>query len=176
MLRLPVKQVRNNMNKNKENKIKKKNINWLALIITFVVVHLTAFLGSRITNSDTAWYDSIKPAITPPGFVFGIAWTILFLLIWLSFYFAYTAANKNQKLIVNFLFVSNLVFNFLWSYLFFGLQKPTLAFVDILILWISILTMIIVLRKISKASSWLLVPYFLWINFATLLNYLIITK
>jgi tryptophan-rich sensory protein len=153
----------------KENK---KKINWPIFIGSFVIVHLFAFLGSSVTNSDTAWYNSIKPEITPPGFVFGIVWTILFLMIWLSLYFACTNAKQKDKMKVRLLFLINLVLNFLWSYLFFGMQKPALAFAEIILVWISILSMVILLRKISKLASWLLVPYLLWVSFAIVLNYL----
>jgi tryptophan-rich sensory protein len=157
-------------------KIVKKGINWPILIGSFIIVHLTAFFGSRVTSADSAWYNSIKPEITPPGFVFGIVWTFLFLMIWLSLYFACTRASKNKKLIIRVLFLSNLVLNFLWSYFFFGMQNPAIAFIDIIFLWASILTMVLVLRKISKLSSWLLVPYLLWVSFATILNYLMVFK
>ncbi|MDP1728636.1 MAG: TspO/MBR family protein [archaeon] len=152
-----------------------KKINWKILIISFTLVFLTAYFGSSVTNANTSWYDSIKPAITPPNIIFPIVWTILFILIALSIYLAYTnSKTKKQKIKVRLVFISNLILNFLWSYLFFGNQNPKLAFIDIIALWLSIITMLLVVRKSSKTAFWMLIPYLLWVSFAIILNYLII--
>lgn len=148
-----------------------KKISWKFLIIAFVLVHLIAFIGSRFTNTGE-WYESIRPSITPPNYVFPIAWTILFILISVSFYFILVSKSRSRKLVIS-LFIINLVLNGLWSYLFFGLQNPVLAFYDLIFLWISILLMILSSFKIDKASSYLLIPYLLWVSFAGVLNYII---
>jgi len=156
-----------------KNSNKKLKINWPIFIGSFILVHLFAFFGAKFTNPNTDWYNSIKPSITPPDFVFGIVWTILFLLIWLSLYFACTNAKPKEKIKVRALFLTNLILNFLWSYIFFRLQNPLAAFVDLILLWISILIMMETLKKISKLSAWLLLHYFIWVSFAAVLNYLI---
>ncbi|MDO8622815.1 MAG: TspO/MBR family protein [archaeon] len=153
----------------------KKRMNWKALIISFIIVYLVAFIGSIFTspavNSD--WYQTIKPSITPPNYVFPIAWNILFFLIALSLYFAWTnSKNKNTKKRVAFLFGLNLALNILWSFLYFYLKNPTSAFFELIALWFSIVLMINLIYKISKKASWLLVPYLLWVSFAGILNYL----
>ena len=148
-------------------------INWKVLIISFVVVHLAALLGGLVTNSDTDWYDSVKPSITPPDYYFPIVWTILFILISLSLYFAWVSAKKNQKKAIGIAFGINLILNAFWSYLFFGLQRPLFAFYELILLWFSILGMLIVTYKTNKASFYMLIPYFLWVSFAGILNWLI---
>jgi len=152
----------------------KKGVNWKVLIVSFLVVHLAALAGSLFTNSDTAWYDSIKPDITPPGYYFGIVWTILFILISLSLYFAWINAKKEQRKNIGIVFGINLILNALWSYLFFGLQNPLAAFYELIFLELSIVTMLLVTYKINKTSFYMLIPYLLWVSFAGILNWLIV--
>jgi len=151
-----------------------KKVNWKVLIVCIVIVYLIAFLGSIFTTSEvnTAWYDSIKPSITPPGWIFPIVWNILFFLIAISLYLAWINSKKNQKTKIAIAFGINLILNAFWSYLYFGLKNPAFAFIDLIAIWISITAMICITYKINKASSYLLVPYFLWVSFAGVLNYL----
>jgi len=139
--------------------------NWKNLITSFVLVYLIAFLGSLFTTTGT-WYESIKPSITPPNYIFPIVWNILFFLIALSLYFAWT---KKQPL--TFYFV-NLILNITWSAIFFGLKLPLLAFFELILLWISIIILIKLNWKKNRISSYLLIPYLIWITFAGVLNFL----
>ena len=152
-----------------------KKINWKVLIVSLVVVYLVAFVGSLFTSpvTDSEWYDSIKPSITPPGWVFPIVWNALFFLIGLSLYFTWTSAKKGdirKKIMI--VFGINFVLNVFWSVLYFGLKNPFYAFIEIFVLWISIVSMVYVTYKIDKKAGWLLVPYLLWVSFAIVLNYL----
>jgi tryptophan-rich sensory protein len=143
------------------------------LIYSALAVIAAAFFGSRFTSVDS-WYESVKPVITPPSYVFGIVWTILFILIAISMYLAISnSAGKARKLMINF-FAVNLILNILWSALFFGMHLPVASFVDLLFLWATIMALIHISWKVSKASAWLLLPYAIWITFAGLLNYIII--
>jgi len=137
---------------------------------------LVGGIGSLFTskNTDTIWYYSIKPDITPPNWVFPVVWNILFILITFSLYFSWIGSkNKNQKRRVGFLFGINFILNVLWSILFFELKLPKIAFFEIVLLWFSILAVILGVNKISKKSSWLLLPYLIWVAFASILNILI---
>ena len=160
----------------------KKRIEWMALFTCIALVFLVALAGSFFTsqNSGSQWYNSIKPSITPPNFVFPIVWNILFLLIALSLYFAWTSIKKNKtkkskssRDSIALFFGINLFLNLLWSFLFFAMKLPAFAFFELIILWISILALIFVTYKIRKLSAYLLIPYALWIAFAGVLNYLI---
>ncbi|MDO8517174.1 MAG: TspO/MBR family protein [Nanoarchaeota archaeon] len=153
----------------------KKRVNWKIFLASFAIVFLTAFLGSIFTaqNTKSQWYESIKPSITPPSYIFPIAWTILFILIGFSIYFSWTNSNKNQKTKLAILFAINLIANVLWSLLFFSIKQTQLAFLDLIIIWASTLYLIIFLWKINKKSALLLIPYILWLSFAGILNYLI---
>lgn len=153
--------------------IKKRN--WKVLIFSLIIVYGIAFVGSIFTSPKTStdWYQNIKPSITPPNYIFPIVWNVLFFLIAYSLYLSWTSAKKNQKLKIASVFGINLTLNALWSILFFGMQNPTLAFFDLILIWLTILAMIFTTHKISKTASYLLIPYFLWVSFAGILNYLI---
>ncbi len=144
-------------------------INWKVLIFALILVYLVAFTGSLFTSSNSDYYETVKPSITPPNYVFPIVWNILFFLIALSLYFSLTE-SKNNKIIT--LFSINFLLNILWSFFYFYLQNPLLALVDLILLWFSILILIFSTYKISKKASYLLWPYFLWVSFAGILNYL----
>jgi tryptophan-rich sensory protein len=150
----------------------KKGINWKVLIISLIIVFGISFIGSLFTlgNADSSWYLEEKPGFTPPSWVFGPVWTILYFLIALSLYFVWIKAKKNEKKKVAAVFGINLVANALWSYLFFGIRNPGLAFIDILIILASIVAMIAITGKIDRKAAWLLVPYLLWVGFASVLN------
>ncbi len=152
----------------------KHKIDYKALIISFCIVIVVAFLGSFFTSSNTKseWYIQHKPSITPPNYVFPIAWNILFILIAISLYLTWINSEKTQKRKVIFVFGLNFVFNVLWSALFFGLRNPLLGFIVIILLWLSILVMLTFSWKINKIAFLMLIPYFLWVSFASILNLL----
>lgn len=167
--------------KKRQKKIKKGNSRKKAkfienprlLIYSALAVIISAVAGSLFTKTE-GWYETIKPALTPPSFVFPIAWTTLFAMIALSIYFSLLKSDKKQRKVLIYLFAINLVLNVLWSALFFGAQNPALAFLDLILMFISILVLIQATWKASELSSWLLLPYALWVSFAGLLNYLIV--
>ncbi len=148
-----------------------KRVDLKVLAVSFVIVILVALIGSYFTEIGS-WYENIKPSITPPNYVFPIVWSVLFFLIALSLYFSWISAGKNRK-IVALVFEINLLLNILLIFLFFKLKNPISSFIEIIFLWISILYMILVLRKINKKAAWLLVPYLVWVSFAAVLNFLI---
>ena len=118
------------------------------------------------------WYQTLqKPSFSPPNWIFGPAWTILYFLMGVAAYLVWIKGleKKAVKNVLSF-FIAQLVFNFLWSILFFGLHSKVLGLIDILILWTLILITIIKFYKISKLASYLLIPYILWVSFATILN------
>jgi len=153
----------------------KRGINWRTLIVSLALVYLAALIGSVFTSQsvNSQWYQSIKPSITPPSWVFPIVWNILFFLIALSLYFAWINSNKKEKKVIAAVFALNLIFNMSWSFIFFYLQNPAAGFYDIILILISIIWMIKAASRINKLSAYLLVPYLLWVSFATILNYLI---
>jgi translocator protein len=152
-----------------------KKINWGILFLSFIAVYTTAFLGNMFTSVGVKsfWYMTVRPSITPPDFVFPIVWNILFFLIFISLYISLIKTkDKKSSSKVEIVFGINFLLNFLWSFFYFGLRNPLFAFIDLILLFFSILAIIKVTWKINRKASWLLVPYLLWIVFAGLLNYL----
>lgn len=152
-----------------------KKINWKVLVISFLIVFAVAFIGSLFTspNTDTGWYNSIKPEITPPNWVFPVVWNILFILIALSLYVAWiNSKNKKHKRNIIIAFGINFILNILWSVLYFGLKNLFAAFIEIFFLWSSIMFMTYIAYNINRKAGYLLIPYLLWVSFAVILNYL----
>ena len=160
------------------SKMKKKkwNVKWKVLAGSLAVVYLMAFIGSLATTQGvaTGWYESIKPRITPPNWVFPVVWNILFFLIGLSLYFAWINSKKKDRWKIDLVFGINLFLNVLWSFLFFGLRNPAGSFYELILLWFSIAFMIYVVGKVDKLAGWLLVPYLVWVSFAGVLNWLMV--
>ncbi|WP_048148021.1 TspO/MBR family protein [Methanolacinia paynteri] len=134
----------------------------------------TGGLGSIFTKTGQGtWYaeELIKPDLTPPGFVFGIVWTILYILMGISLYLllARDLKLKEVRIAVS-IFLIQLVLNFGWSYLFFGFENPFAGFICIILLWIFILLTIVSSYRVDKNASYLLVPYIIWVTFAAFLN------
>jgi len=152
----------------------KKKINWKVLISCLIIVYAVAFIGSIFTSGavKSPWYESVRPAITPPNLVFPVVWTILFFLIALSMYLSLINSNKKQKSSIILIYGINFLLNILWSFLYFGIKNPLIAFFEIFALLISIIAMIKISSKISKKAGYLLIPYLLWVCFAIILNYL----
>jgi translocator protein len=154
--------------------MKKRGFNVKVFVICFLIVLAVAFIGSIFTSSavNSQWYQTIKPSITPPNYIFPIVWSTLFFLIALSLYLAWVNSDRKQKITIAIVFGINFLLNMLWSIFYFGMQNPGLAFFELIFLWISILSMIFVTLKIDKKSAYLLIPYLIWVSFAGILNYL----
>lgn len=135
---------------------------------------LVGFLGSYFTiSSIPTWYATLnKPFFSPPNFLFAPVWTALYILMGISLYLV-LISKKNKDLAVK-VFLIQLFLNFLWSFIFFGLQNPLIAFLEIVALWVSILFTIKFFYPISKTSAYLLIPYILWVSFALILNLAIV--
>ncbi len=147
----------------------------IKLIISILIPLWAWFLGSFFTsNSVTTWYITLtKPSFNPPGWIFGPVWTILYILIWISFYLVWKENFGNKNKLAISIYSLQIFLNIIWSWLFFGLKSPTLALIEIIILWLVIIINIIVFYKINKKAGLILVPYLLWVSFATILNYFI---
>lgn len=150
----------------------RKIFNWKILIFCFIIVFIVSFIGSLFTSNavGSSWYQQIKPSITPPNWIFPIAWTVIFILIAFSMYFAWASGKRKKDIAVG--FAINLILNIVWSFFYFSLKKVNLAFVEIIFLWLSILYLVILTWRIDRKSSYLLLPYLFWVVFAAVLNYL----
>jgi len=149
-------------------------IDWKKLIIALIIPQVAGFIGSLFTSPKiSSWYITIrKPSFNPPNWLFGPVWTILFLFMGIALYLVWIK-KENKKLAFTF-FSMQLFLNILWSILFFGLQSPLLAFIEIFILEILILLTIKEFFKLSKKAAYFLIPYILWVSFAIILNLAIV--
>ncbi len=139
------------------------------LILSIVICQLAGVIGSVFTaKSVSTWYLTLnKPLFTPPGWLFGPVWISLYFLMGVALFLIW---QKKDKKALTF-FSVQLVFNAFWSIAFFGLKSPLFGLIVIIILWILILLTIIKFFKISKSAGWLLIPYILWVSFASILNF-----
>lgn len=151
--------------------------NWLKLVISIVGCELVGILGSIFTFSSIPdWYAYLnKPPFSPPNWLFGPVWTVLYLLMGISFYLIWQRGwKKKQNITARNYFLTQLGLNFIWTPIFFGLRAPLLALVVIIAMWVATVVTIQKLYPISKWAAYLLVPYLLWISFATILNMFIV--
>jgi len=139
------------------------------LIISISLPFLASLIGSIFTaNSISTWYvDLNKPGFNPPNWIFGPVWTILYLMMGISLYLVWTKKYDRTTLLI---FGTQLFLNTIWSIIFFGLKMPLYAFIEIIFLWIAILMTIIYFYRINRTSAYLLIPYILWVTFASILN------
>ena len=119
------------------------------LIISILIPFLASAIGGFFTSTSVStWYVSlIKPSFNPPSWVFGPVWTILYLLMGIALYLVWVDKSKNKKPAF-IAFGVQIFLNALWSVLFFGLQKPLFAFIEIIFLWIAIIVTIIYFYRI----------------------------
>lgn len=141
------------------------------LIASLAVTFSAAAAGSLATYPNIpTWYASLeKPVFTPPNWVFGPVWTLLYLAMAVALYLVWTKPNQDKKRAIT-VFGVQLALNALWSIVFFGLHLPWLAVVVILMLLISIIIAMREFYRISRLASYLLIPYALWVSFATILT------
>jgi benzodiazapine receptor len=146
----------------------------LVLAAFIVVCFAAAGGGSLATTPQTVsggWYGTLdKPFFTPPASVFGPVWMVLYLSMAVSAWLVWRREGFSGAQAAMALFSAQLVLNLLWSVIFFGLEAPGLALVEIVALWTAILLTILAFSKISRPAGWLLVPYLAWVTFATALN------
>lgn len=146
---------------------------FIAAIAAIVPVFVAGGIGSRATlPSIPTWYAALnKPWFTPPNWVFGPAWTILYILMAYAFWRVLTLdrplADKRAAIVV---FLVQLFFNALWSVVFFGMRSPYGGLFVVAAMWLSIAANIYVFGRLDRVAAWLLVPYLAWVTFAAALN------
>lgn len=143
------------------------------LLVSIVVTQLAGIIGSVFTApAIPGWYATLnKPGFVPPNWVFAPAWTALFLLMGISLFLVWERRGDGGFGLALSVFGVQLFLNVVWSLLFFGLQNPLLAFIEIIVLWTAILLNMAVFYRISRRAALLLLPYLIWVSFAAFLNY-----
>lgn len=142
---------------------------WIGLGFCLAVTFAAAWIGSRFQPGE--WYGGLtKPALTPPAWVFGPVWTLLYTMMGVAAWMVWKRRGYAAAAIALWIFLLQLGLNSLWSYFFFGLKNPGLAFLDIVALWLAILATLIAFFRHYRPSGLLLLPYLLWVSFAVYLN------
>jgi tryptophan-rich sensory protein len=145
----------------------------LLLVLSVGICFVAAAVGSYFTGlSVGTWYAAlVKPPIAPPGWFIGAVWTVLYLLMGISLFLVLEEDRSLPDVRRGIgLFAVQLALNVVWSFLFFGLRSPSLAFLGIILLWISVAATLLRFLKLSRPAGYLLVPYLLWVTFAAGLN------
>jgi tryptophan-rich sensory protein len=144
------------------------------LTISLLSPFAAGILGGAVTSRVLfSWYEGLnKPFFNPPARLFGIVWPILYFLMGIALYLVWIKGwDKKQVRIAVKLFFIHLVFNALWSIIFFGFRAPFLALIEILILLGLIIGIMVKFYRIQKWAFILLIPYLAWVTFATFLNF-----
>lgn len=142
----------------------------LRVILSVLFVAAVAALGTAFTDTTSEWYQGIvKPALQPPGIVFGIVWTVLYGLIAASL--SISAVSPGTPANTFWLHAANGVLNVLWTYTFFQLHNPGGALFVLLLIIMVALALYTSVRSTHAAAAYLLIPYLVWLAFALYLNY-----
>ncbi len=146
---------------------------WTKVIIAILICNAVGLAASSVTlPAINTWYAGLnKPFFNPPNWLFGPVWTTLYTLMGVAVAGIWQKGTSKTKVKSALkLFGLQLLLNGLWSFLFFGLQSPLIAFIEIILLLVSILLTFNKFRKIEGWTGWLFVPYILWVAFAAILN------
>lgn len=150
-------------------------VNWKFLLVNIAIALLVGGLAGILTSGSVYIYQEINvPDFSPPGFVFPIVWTILYILMGVSAYLIHQSEESNEKEDALLIYRIQLFLNFMWSLIFFNLQAYLFAFVILVVLWVAILVMIVRFYNINPLAGKLQIPYLVWVTFAGILNLAIV--
>lgn len=147
----------------------------MKLFVSLATTLAVGFIAGFATNASIdTWYAGLhKPSFTPPNSLFPIVWTILYILMGISLYLVWKQPKSNSRSRAVIAYFIQLALNFFWSFLFFRWHAIGWAFVDIICLWSFIAITIVLFYVKSNTAAALLMPYLLWVTYATVLNYFI---
>lgn len=148
--------------------------NTTKLIISIAIPLAIGLIGGGFTASQIpVWFAHLnKPSWNPPSWLFAPVWTTLYIMMGIALYLVWKSdAAKSIKKSAIIFFEIQLILNFCWSFIFFNQHQIGWAMIDISFLWLFIVATIFSFRKISLTAAWLMVPYILWVSFASFLNY-----
>lgn len=142
----------------------------LGLVGWLAVCFAVASLGAVFPPGE--WYAALrKPTWNPPGWIFGPVWTALYTMMAVGAWLVWKRGGFRAQGRPLGLFLAQLALNAAWTPLFFGLHRPGLAFMEIVLLWLTIVATLLAFRRVSLTAAWLLAPYLAWVSFAGALNF-----
>lgn len=146
-------------------------IKWNKLLISLLIPLATGGLSALLSGGNMDLFEKIeKPPLSPPGWLFPVVWTILYILMGISLYLVLDTKGAREVKPQLIIFAVQLFFNFFWSLIFFNLNAFLFAFVWLILLWVLIAANIFLFYSVNKTSAILMIPYFLWVTFAGYLN------
>jgi tryptophan-rich sensory protein len=144
--------------------------NLISFAVFFLAVFIVAASGALFRPG--SWYLGLrKPAWNPPAWIFAPVWTVLYGMIAVAGWRIWLVHTEKAVGLALAVYALQLLLNGLWSWLFFGLHKPAWALAEIVALLVSIITTIVTFERVDSIAAWLLVPYLVWVGFATVLNF-----
>lgn len=152
--------------------MKKAKMDWPALAAAVGVVLVVEAIGTAVTSwSDWTWYRGLdKPSWTPPGWVFGTVWTLLYLSMAAAAWLVLRERDRQAVVVPLGVFAGQLLLNAVWTPLFFGLHSPFAALIDLTLLWPTLAAAIVLFWRIVPLAGGILLPYLAWVSFAWVLN------
>lgn len=146
-------------------------IDWKKLLICIAIPLAVGGLSALLTSGNMKLFEQIeKPPLSPPGWLFPVVWTILYVLMGVALYLVIMTKTRDDKRPAIISFAVQLFFNFFWSIIFFNAQAYLFAFIWLILLWVAIVANIYFFNKINITSAKLLIPYLVWVTFAGYLN------
>jgi translocator protein len=147
--------------------------NYIKFIFSIIICQFAGITGSLFTRNSLGWYYTLnKPFFRPPDWLFAPVWIILYAIMGISVYLIWKRGfSKNDSKYAMVLFFVQLVLNAMWSVVFFGERSIIGGLVIILVLWILIFLTIFAFSRVNLSSAYLLVPYLLWVSYASILNF-----
>lgn len=143
--------------------------NWKTLALCIALPLAVGGLSALLTRNGMKTFETLnKPALAPPGWLFPVAWTVLYILMGIASYLVLTSGKPNKAALRT--YGIQLVFNFFWSIIFFNLEQYLFAFIWLVVLWLLILITTFQFHNISEPAGYLMIPYLLWVTFAGYLN------
>jgi tryptophan-rich sensory protein len=132
---------------------------------------LGATAGLFTAEAVPEWYATLnRPSFNPPNWLFGPVWTTLYLLMGISLFLIWKQSASKERNLAIFVFLLQIALNFFWSFIFFYYNLIGFALFEIIVLWISIASMLVLFYKIKPLAAYINIPYLLWVTFATILN------
>ena len=147
-------------------------VRWALFVVPAIM--FLGFLSGAVSGSgeENSWFaELVKPEAQPPGWVFGVVWSVLYFMTAIAFAMVLHARGARSRGVAIGLFLAQFVLNLAWSPIFFGQHKVTMAFYLILAILVLAITTTVVFGRIRKAAAWLMVPYLVWLSFASILNF-----
>lgn len=150
---------------------------WRYAVVTVPLILLLGLASGWVSNSgyENPWFDGLaKPEAMPPGWTFGAVWTTLYIILGFALALVLQTPRSSLRRTALILFGSQMVLNFLWSPVFFGLHQTRLGLAIIVVMLALSIATTFWFSRLRKPAAWMMVPYLVWLSFASILNYEII--